>query len=107
MKQMIIRYIVLVMALGMFAGCASMHIGDTTHTHIYEDLSSVDTSDPVLSAFMKALSFAQGMVAEDAAPLKGFVWDDDFITRLEKEQKNKAKNKAKDKGTDDEFNEHF
>jgi hypothetical protein len=97
-----LRYIALAAVIGLLSGCGTVHVGGTTHTHIYDDMSAVDLSDPVVSAFVKFLSFAYGVASEEAEPLKGFAWNDSLVTSLEKEQKNKVKGSK-----DEEFEKHF
>ena len=102
MTKLYIQGLTVFSLLALIAGCGSIHIGGTTHTHIYETVE-LDPSDPATSRVLQYVHFVQKMRENKEEPFEGFIWDDAFITKLEKEQKRTEK----DEGKDDEFDKHF
>lgn len=73
----------------LLTGCGTAHIGDTTHVHVYSNMTT-SNADSETSRFMRFVQHMQSMAAGDADPLKGFLWDDTYINRLEKDQNEKG-----------------
>ncbi|OVE76327.1 hypothetical protein BVX97_01460 [bacterium E08(2017)] len=89
-------------AMLALAGCGHIHVGSTTHTHIY-DWKTIESDDLNASKVGRIMAYIAKVSGEEQ-PMKGFEWDDEKITDLEKENRKKGKHHEND---DKVFEENF
>lgn len=92
-KPVINAAVIFVLAvLFLSSGCGSVHVGGTTHTHIYGS-EVVQSDDAVTSGIAGIIQKIRAVSGREAGELDGFKWDNERITRVEKEQKRREEEK--------------